>query len=623
MKKLLLLSLLLLALPAHSKAQSIVVGQSCSASGQSGIAVDGTPVICTGSPLVWKNPTGGGGAGVGAGAAPAYATFFGSTCPVANTGSCIYTPANTTQYVGCSYAATLPTITCSAGVLPNSTTALVNQRAWAYRTCNAYTTTMDTDANTEAFTVSTPLTVLSETATTLVLSGNAAFSASNTANVGACVKVGTPDDTYAAALDTYLQTLTYCPYVVLANAGYMFTTPPQFMVRQYTPCNNLGSTLNAPSNNNQGNIYYASGYHLEGRGRGNTIINIPPGFPETGACTNGPQSDACFVRQLEGEWEGMTFDGGQNATGGAPSAQTALVGVWGPGSLQQIYATNWGPGQSSLRTICFQIQGQEQLNQVDDSGCGSIAYQFVAGTSWQNTSSLVTGFQVVGENSSYEVDIEAPNSSVTAPNLVCYDCHFFTPQSPNSAVTTSPPYAAIINKGGSMILYRPDISCTTSAAQSVGIWNTVSGGLIKIRDGNFRCSTGASTNGSILLTAAGTVDIAHTNLTANSAGFTYKDVASSVLRNETPEDNVWGTAAKFSLSGTAVAMPAEAGTVTCSTSAATITFKNTYLFNPFVVIQDQTTAGLVTQTSISTTTKVVGCPGASDVLLYTVTPNPV
>jgi hypothetical protein len=562
----------------------------------------------------WASSSGSGN-GVGAGAAPAYATFFGSNCPVANTGGCIFTSANTTQYVGCSYASGLPTITCSASVLPNSTTALVGQRAYAYRTCNAFTTTLDTDADTEAFTTSAQLTVLSETATTLVLSGNAQFSASNTANVGACVKVGTPDDTGAAALDTYLQTLTYCPYVVLSAAGYMYTTPPQHMVRQYTPCNNLGSTLNTPSNNNQGNIYYASGYHLEGRGRGNTVINITPGFPETGLCTNGPQSDACFVRQLEAEWEGMSFDGGQNATGGAPSSVRALIGVWGPGALQQIYASNWGPGQSSLRTICFQIQGQEQLNQVDDSGCGSIAYQFSA-------TSAVTGFQVTGENSAYEIDIEAPNAA-GVPNLVLYDSHLFTPQSPNSGVTASPPYAAILNKGGSLILYRPDISCTTSFAQEVGIWNTVAGGTIKIRDGNFRCSSGATTNGSILLSASATVDIAHTTLTANSSGFTYKDVTGSILRNETPLDNVWGTAAQFSLSGTAIAPPAESGTVSCSTSAATITYKGTYLFNPFVVIQDQTTAGVVTQTSISTTQKVVGCPGASDVLLYTVTPNPV
>lgn len=73
---------------------------------------------------------------------------------------------------------------------------------------------------------------------------------------------------------------------------------------------------------------------------------------------------------------------------------------------------------------------------------------------------------------------------------------------------------------------------------------------------------------------------------------------------------------------TGTASVGETGTVTCSASSATIIFKGTYLVNPVVVIQDQTTAGVVTQTSISTTQKVVGCPGASDVLNYTVLPNP-
>jgi hypothetical protein len=78
-----------------------------------------------------------------------------------------------------------------------------------------------------------------------------------------------------------------------------------------------------------------------------------------------------------------------------------------------------------------------------------------------------------------------------------------------------------------------------------------------------------------------------------------------------------------SLSGNGFALPAEAGTITCSGSAATITFKLVYQGAPNYLIQDQTTTALpVTQTSESSTALVLGCPGASDVLLYQITPAP-
>lgn len=101
--------------------------------------------------------------------------------------------------------------------------------------------------------------------------------------------------------------------------------------------------------------------------------------------------------------------------------------------------------------------------------------------------------------------------------------------------------------------------------------------------------------------------------------------ANKSLTNAGTFFNLGGNSLHGSLSntGTSTGVSSESGTVTCSTSTATIAFKNTYLAAPFVVIQDQTTAGVVTQTSVSASQKVVGCPGASDVLLYTVTPNPI
>lgn len=45
--------LFLFLIPNASRAQQAVVGASCSASGLNAIATNGTPVLCTGSPLVW------------------------------------------------------------------------------------------------------------------------------------------------------------------------------------------------------------------------------------------------------------------------------------------------------------------------------------------------------------------------------------------------------------------------------------------------------------------------------------------------------------------------------------------------------------------------------------------
>lgn len=60
---LLILSLLLAALPATSHAQAILAGQPCGAPGTTAIATNGQPVVCTGNPLVWTNPNGGGSGG--------------------------------------------------------------------------------------------------------------------------------------------------------------------------------------------------------------------------------------------------------------------------------------------------------------------------------------------------------------------------------------------------------------------------------------------------------------------------------------------------------------------------------------------------------------------------------
>lgn len=68
--------------------------------------------------------------------------------------------------------------------------------------------------------------------------------------------------------------------------------------------------------------------------------------------------------------------------------------------------------------------------------------------------------------------------------------------------------------------------------------------------------------------------------------------------------------------------PGETQTVTCSAGAAMVTYKGTYFANPSPTVYDQTTVGLVPVTQQSLTTLTLGCPGPSDVLNVTLTPNP-
>lgn len=76
------------------------------------------------------------------------------------------------------------------------------------------------------------------------------------------------------------------------------------------------------------------------------------------------------------------------------------------------------------------------------------------------------------------------------------------------------------------------------------------------------------------------------------------------------------------VSGTAYAsVPYEAGTVMCMSNAATITYAKSYLETPLVFVTDQTSGNTASATPGSTTA-AVHCSGASDVVSYSVTPNP-
>jgi hypothetical protein len=399
--------------------------------------------------------------GVGGGAAPVMGIYLGSSCAVANTGQCFYSPANVQQNNLCNYTASSPTVTCETSIpaaaggpisislefpdtgvsgsvnanvatysyaLPtpagwasgntvtvssftggdtyfnqtctltatsahsvscalihvnaSSTTygAIVNssvgpfvaadatsaKRIFGYQICQAYNN-IATNSNLPIST-SAALTISGFTnSTTVTMSGNSLSTV--TGNTG-CVIWGNTDDAGAALADTAAQTALSCPRILLSSSNYLFTTPHFF-----TPplgCGVLGS-----GNLVFGNMYYAMGYELEGRGTGPTQLYLTPGFPETGSCTNGKSKIGCFVVTTEGRWSHLDINGGGNFNATNLTAGSNLMEIDGPASLDNFTCLNFGSEMSGNGTSGTGLTsyGWNQINQINLSACGPNALQ--------------------------------------------------------------------------------------------------------------------------------------------------------------------------------------------------------------------------------------------------------
>jgi len=157
-----------------------------------------------------------------------------------------------------------------------------------------------------------------------------------------------------------------------------------------------------------------------------------------------------------------------------------------------------------------------------------------------------------------------------------------------SAPTTQP-FADFSNDSTSVI--NMDNVLVSQGGVSSFVFNGA-GGVFKVRNSIFRGLTAA--------------DVFSTNLPK----FYVEDGNSfSVL----PTTNV----------PTYIVTSSEAGTGTCASNAAPITFKGTYLAAPIVTISPNTSASTGDQiTAATTTTATVHCNGATDAFNFTVTPNP-
>jgi len=350
---------------------------------------------------------------------------------------------------------------------------------------------------------------------------------------------------------------------------------------------------------------------LSGESSSGTVIFTPPWYNHTGdlgtVLAGGILSNITF----DGGWanlavaigRGTFFDG--NACGSHDFIITGYNIAGAGGTSETLYPSNsliLGNGNCEIR------------NAYIVSGDSGIAMGTVSGTIVDST--------VITKNPTF---IQNSSGAITETYRILggfYSTAGANRAGGNGGVIASP--VGGVTPSGDRFIVRDADFCVTNGSNVPAINDTETSGRIDLFNVTLNsapiCVPGANVGG--LTTASGIISNLHnTRITATGTGVPVTAPAGSTTNNLGGSSTSGGAA--NSIAGTFTAVPSESGTVTCAASAATITFKVlTYASNPIVVIQDRTTAGAVTQTSLSTTQEVVGCPGATDVLTYTVTPNP-
>ena len=358
-------------------------------------------------------PPGGGGTGSTTNpAAPIMALYFTNACPTSNTGQCWYTPANTQTANDCTWSNAGTTLTCATSHFAATD---VGKRVAGYLMNGVPSNIFGCVIGRTSFSSMTTgtLTISGFTSgTQITLSGTPSNTA--TSNQG-CFVWGTPDDTTATAFEAYYDALVgFCPKVMLAAANYWFSSP--HFSSQPNGCANLGTLEGATAT--YGNMVYTAGFELEGRGPGNTVINLGPDFPNGDTCTRsiGNITNACFLVPLEGKWSDFQISGVGQSTCQVTAGRN-LIGVT-VGTMQNI----------TLSNMCWRTNGMigikadllAQLYQVNSSGWGTHCFQTTTAGSY------VQAFKLACENSGGEAIASGSSVDVLAGGagiqFQCWGC---------------------------------------------------------------------------------------------------------------------------------------------------------------------------------------------------------
>jgi hypothetical protein len=486
--------------------QTVTIG-----GGGGGFPVTSAAAVGTGGSISVTPGTNGSIAGVQV-AAPPMAFYLSPQCPTGNTAICFYTPADTQIFQNatnnCSWTAGQSTAGCTTTI---ATAASIGMRVFGYNTCGAGIQASLTNASTFAMTTGTVLTVSAQTGTGVTFTGG-----TNAFSVGSngCLILGHTDDTGAAAVDTAMQAAPQCPKLFLAAAYYLFTVPHWFT--QPISCKSL-PTIGGQS---QGDVLFAGGMEIEGRGRGNTVLGMTPGFPESGSCTNGPHANACWVRTLMGEWRDFQLTGFNNSQG---VSATTLVNFQGPGALQNFTCTNWGNGQAN--TIGFYVMGWDRWDSVDNSGCGGIAQEAAPGLGGNDLIQWVC-MHCVYENSITQWVLIGTGGG--GGDFSCWDCYFYEGLGSVGKI--------IDNRGGRMLLSRTTINFILNATASNGYnANTTAGNILWAHDLTF---AGAGTNSADIVCVVTCTNYLQNTIFNATGGTIFDSVSTSQTIDEGGNTNI-------------------------------------------------------------------------------------
>lgn len=308
----------------------------------------------------------------GSGAGPIVGWYLGPQCPPSNAAQCFNTPANTQVDNTATWTNAGSTITVTSGVF---TAADVGKQAWGYSStylneggCNPFQP--QPAAN---YITLTHLTVATFVDSNHITLSGTPVNPSLGAGTG-CFIWGSPDDAGAAALEAAYDVATSCPRVTLSAGYYLFTAP--HFTSQPNACNTAPEVYFVGASSLFGNLWYAVGIDLEGRGVGATKIYLPPDFPQSGLCNSGLTASACFNVPVEGKFHDFAISSG-SGRGSIPSAKS-LIAV-GVGSLENFTCD----GVSSVAaggTFGIEVHAQAQLQQVNASACGTVGFHIMSDT---------------------------------------------------------------------------------------------------------------------------------------------------------------------------------------------------------------------------------------------------
>jgi len=588
MRRLFLFLLLIMAWPHSSRAQGVVIGTSCPAAGQNAISTQGVPVVCTGSPLVWTNPNGsssGSGNGVGSGAAPIMAYYLSNSCPIANTGSCYFTYADTLMDNTCSWTSSTAQAVCSDGPFKSTdcvggtgcTGTGTSKSLAGWSSCQADQVGLLSTFTNGAISNTANVTISSFTSSTTV--GLSATPANAVASAG-CVFFGHLDDTGAAAFDAAIAASTQCPKGMLAAAYYQYQNPHHYA--QPNSCSITEPLVNF-AGPGYGNTTLPAGLELEGRGTGPTVVFLNPSFPNGDACTRKATSSqttgGCFAIPLLGKWVDLRLSGGGNFIASNMSGKNLIT--MAVGTLMNFTCTNFGAGQSSMAGINM---GQfSQLYQVNNSGCGGLG--IVSETGSLNN----VLFRTVVENSGTNALLINSGSQV-----FCYWCDFAGP-------ITSTGLDIISNNGGSLSGFgmQAKIANATSTTTSGTIvyHATATGAKLYADNSSFIANYGSNTNNGAVWCAFTPCVVSLVNgsqLLGGSTSFSYADTAGGTLYID-PSTLFNLPFSNGNISGTIAADGHSFGAGCTGTATASSTLG---LYNPFA--NPTTTASACSSTTIGT-----------------------